>query len=410
MRLLKYICMIGILTSTNGFFIGSGFSDLDEFGLRNLLHFEHPEFGYRIIGLEAGVLNNSFTLSQYNQYSGAFLDNRAKDEILHSIPETGMWLNAGANLTGFDLIFRNFGFSVFGTGSYDLKIPKDVFDLALYGNQINRRYEADGLSRQSISFWGISASHNLRIKQRFQFGLAARYLSGISIFETLRSQGYLLTTPTYVASEGSLSYRLGRGGNGAGLDLIFSYDILPDLRTILALINLNTGMNWTKNPELGQFSFNLDSINWSRLQKEDFFTENDSRKATEPFRTALPFYLILGTSYRLCPSLRTGFILKQIFNESSTNRLPRLFGTLEFRGLRFLPLECGLSVGGSEGFGMYYSIGFIYRKFSWSYSVHDLGGFFLGAKGTTINFFFGYNLYPVLPNKPSTRQLPKPSK
>jgi hypothetical protein len=385
---------------------GNGLSYLGEFNFVNSTWEHHPKFAYRIIGVGAGVLNNSFTLSQYNRFSGTFLDDPAKEEILISIPRTGLWLNAGANLTGLDIFFNNFSFSMFGTGSVSTKIPKDVFDLALYGNALNRQYEVNDLAARTISYWAASLSYNLKIKRKIHLSGAIRYLGGIYLFETLESHGYLLTTPNFLVSEGKATYRLGNGGSGVGLDLILNYDFFSNLQTTLALFNLNSGINWTGNPENGYLNFALDSINWYRVQRGDFFQGNSTVISTTPFRTPLPFYIALGANYRINRILNGSLFLSQSFNESQlTTRAPMLSGIIELRGLRWLPIEVGASLGGKEGFGFGYSLGVIIKKFSGSFAIKDLGGFFLGAKGTTATFTFGYNLYPEIIHGPNALYL-----
>jgi hypothetical protein len=374
---------------------GNGLSYLDEFNFINSTWTHHPKFAYRIIGIGAGVLNNSFTLNQYNRFSGAFLDEPAKQEILSSIPTNGLWLNAGANLTGLDIFYNNFSFSLFGSGTASTKIPKDVFDLALYGNELNRQYEVDDLAARTLSFWAASLAYNLKIKSKIHLSGAIRYLGGIYLFETLESHGVLLTTPNFFVSEGKATYRWGKGGSGFGLDLMFNYDFSQKLQTTLALFNLNSGINWTGNPENGYRNFALDSINWSRLQRGDFFQGNSTILSTAPFRTPLPFYIALGANYQFNPFLKGGLFLSQSFNESRlTTRAPMLSSNIELSWLHWLPIEIGASLGGKEGFGFGYSLGVIIKKFSGSFAVKDLGGFFLGAKGTTATFTFGYNLYP----------------
>ena len=386
-----------ILTISCSLIYGNGLSYLDEFNFTYSNWVHHPKFAYRIIGVGAGVLNNSFTLNQYNRFSGAFLDEPAKLEILSSIPTNGLWLNAGATLTGLDIFFNNFGFSIFGNGTISTKIPKDVFDLALYGNELNRQYEVDDLAARTLSYWAASLSYNLKIKSKIHLAGAIRYLGGIYLFETLESHGYLLTTPNFFVSEGKATYRLGNGGSGFGLDLILNYDVSQKLQTTLALFNLNSGINWAGNSENGYLNFTLDSINWSQLQKGDFFQGNSTVTSIAPFRTPLPFYIALGANYQINPFLKGSLYLSQSFNESQlTTRAPMLSSNIELRWLRWLPIEVGASLGGKEGFGFGYSLGVIIKKFSGSFAIKDLGGFFLGAKGTTASFAFGYNLYPEI--------------
>lgn len=373
---------------------GNGLSYLDEFNIINSTWTHHPKFAYRIIGIGAGVLNNSFTLNQYNRFSGAFLDEPAKQEILSSIPTNGLWLNAGANLTGLDIFYNNFSFSLFGSGTASTKIPKDVFDLALYGNELNRQYEVNDLAARTLSYWTASLAYNLKIKSKINLSGAIRYLGGIYLFETLESHGFLLTTPNFTISEGYATYRWAKGGSGFGFDLICNYDFSQKLKTTLALFNLNSGINWAGNSENGYRNFALDSINWPRLQKGDFFQSNSTILSTVPFRTPLPFYIAFGADYQFYPFLKGSLFLSQSFNESHlTTRAPILSGNIELRWLSWLPMEVGASLGGKEVFGFGYSLGVIYKKFSGSFAVKDLGGLFLRAKGTSAAFTFGYNLY-----------------
>jgi hypothetical protein len=368
---------------------------------------ENSQFAYRIFSLNAGVYNNSFTLSQYNRFSGAFLSESTKGEILASIPSQGFRLQAGANLSGLDIVFNNFGLSIFLNGSLACRVPKDVFDLTLYGNQMNRRYEASDLKVRDILFFAPSISYYLGIKRRLNIGGRVRYLGGIYYFETLQTQGYLITTPSFLVSEGNATYRLGRGGSGIGFDLGIGYDFSCNLRATLALINLNSGINWTNNPECGTLNFALDSINFERIRRGDFFQKSSQVTQTAPFRTPLPFYINVGTCYQINPILISRFLLSQSFNESEiTRRAPMFTATVEFRGFCIrqfmLPIEIGASLGGKEGFGFGYSLGIIIKKFAGYFAVKDLGGLFLGAKGTTVFCTFGYNLNPPIKKKPDT--------
>lgn len=402
----KFILIIFSFSSM----LGDNLLNLKEFNFFNSNWQHHSKFAYRIFSVGAGVLNNSFTLSQYNRFSGSFLDDRAKNEILNSIPATGLWLNAGINLNGFDILLNNFGFSLYGTGSLTFRVPKDIFDLALYGNKLNRRYDADNLAVRTSSYLVAAISYHLVTKNKICVFGSVRYLNGIYHFETIEVRGYLFTTPSLLISEGNATYRLGRGGNGVGLDLNINYHFSSNLRLNIAVINLNSGINWADNPETGNRNFTLDSINWYRVRHGDFFQSSSTVISNASFRTPLPFYILFGSDYQINPVLKGKLLLSQSFNETALTARPPLFtANIEFLGLAVksfrLPIELEVSLGGREEFGVGYSLGVIFKKFSGTFAVKDLSGFFLSAKGSAASLTFGYNLYPEVIQKPYVLRL-----
>jgi hypothetical protein len=99
---------------------------------------ERPGFACRILGLEAEAGNNSFSIAQYNRYTGAFLGDSAKADILGSIPKSGLLLAGGAQAAGAEFGYGNFAASVRTAGSAEATLPRDAFDLALQGNELGR--------------------------------------------------------------------------------------------------------------------------------------------------------------------------------------------------------------------------------------------------------------------------------
>ncbi|MEO0093599.1 MAG: DUF5723 family protein [candidate division WOR-3 bacterium] len=398
MNYFKLLFLIQILSAMPSDFAPAYFS---EFNCPYAISEYQPKFAYRVIGFSAGLFNNSFTVQQYNRYSGTYLDNQAKVDILNSIPHQGFFFHGGANLEGLEIFLSRFSISILGCGFIGLEIPKDIFDLALFGNQLNRYYSAAGFKNRTLAYWSGAIAYNSQIPStNLAVGVRARYLAGIYYFETFETQGYLFTTPAFLVSEGEANYRRALGGNGFGCDLMLSYDFSPKLRTTLAFLNLNSGIKWTNNPQQGLYYFALDSLNWQRLRQGDFFYSNRTVTETVPFHTRLPFYLLLAADYQLGRSLIGSVLINQSFNESPLMRRAPIFATaIEFHGLAGnsfrIPIAIGISLGGKEKFGFSYRLGWVVKKFSGSLAFKDFGGCLFGAKGTTTIFTFGYNLTPA---------------
>jgi hypothetical protein len=69
--------------------------DALRFNPANLVLKDRPGFSFRLIGIDGTLLNNGFSISQYNKYVGAELDSIDKNNIVNSISKDGLGLHGG---------------------------------------------------------------------------------------------------------------------------------------------------------------------------------------------------------------------------------------------------------------------------------------------------------------------------
>jgi len=368
-----------------------------------------PRFEYQLLQARAGLDNNSFSGSQYNRYTGAFLDSAAKQNILSSVPEAGLRLNSDADLNGLAFTTGIFGLAVRGHAAASGTIPRDMIDLALNGNQLDRRYSASNLQGEAIAYSDVTLGFGVPLARGFETGIGLKYMRGIFVAQNTQVDGYLLTTPYVINSEVLAGYRWAHGGNGYGLDWGMTYEwgsggqgsevggqksfaVGRHLRVALALTNLNLGINWTTRPGAAVLKVNLDSVNLMQL------VDSHGAGATEfvqsqpgAFKTQLPFFVNLGAACEPAWGLTVGLsILEGSQNSALSSLMPAATVSAEYRGVRWLPLSAAVTAGGRDGFGLEAGLGLQCRGFELQAQIANQGGVALSARGLSAGLSISY--------------------
>ncbi|MCK4353559.1 hypothetical protein KAW65_09160, partial [candidate division WOR-3 bacterium] len=184
-------------------------------------------FSLRIITPSVNIFNNSFSLSDYNNYSsGKVLSDADKRKILSSIPDDGFQIIPNINIGALELAIKNFGFSVRGVACGKVTIPKEFFDLALFGNEINKNYSFTGLNEIGIAYMGVTFSYGQKCQIKdydVSFGSGFRFLRGFFVADASDASFDLVTSilpyERYaIIGDGTVHYRTARGGNGFAFD------------------------------------------------------------------------------------------------------------------------------------------------------------------------------------------------
>ena len=323
------------------------------------------------------------------------LTEEDKQNILSSLPD-GLAatridievMDLGASITTNKL--GGLGVAVVDHASGSLEIAKDFTRFFLYGlDSAGSRYNFDGTS-VTAAWWrefNISYAYQITLSSEWlrslSIGVGAKLLQGYGIFETqhysasvanqrVGANQYLLN-----AQFDYLTRRAGAdffnpdkhvdmsmfpepAGKGVGFDLGVSAQIKPGLRVAASITDIGN-IHWTKNlvKTDGRYSLAMD---------DPFKTENaDSlenavrgkNQAGDEFSSTLPTTLRIGVALESDESTILSFLpgkmllafdYTQGLNSSMGNVTePRFSLGMEYRGIPFLPLRTGLSMGGGEG-------------------------------------------------------------
>jgi len=322
---------------------------------------DNPRYSVTFVSAGAGVWNNSITKSMYDKYNGAHLSSADIEDILDHIPAGGLEIDADVSARAFSFSMNRFALSVGAEGESYMRADKTLLDLALRGNETNRRYslhDTDGAGA-AVGLVGFSWGQPVEVgfADAFAVGATFNFLYGIGyahadkVDATLQMREYDFD----LHAEYTLTHAL--GGLGWGLDIGAAAQLDPRWNVSLALTNVLGSVPWSRDVKKEGGLVHGDSLAASDL--EDAVTDSSWTLAPRPFSNKLPSVLRFGCSYRRSSSLTLTADYLQGFTDSQSARTtPSFRAGAEWTRLSWLPLRTGIAIGGREGFATALGLGF----------------------------------------------------
>jgi len=369
-------------------------TDAARFNPANLALKDRPRFSFRLIGIDGTLLNNGISVSLYNRYVGADLDSIDKNNIVNSISKDGLGFLANTGLGVIEFAAGPFALSIRGVGGIQTTLPREIFELVLFGNELGRTYNFGTLDAEGVSYASATASYGMPLTlagYESGIGMGFRYIQGFFIVRPESLSANLLTTEEAIIGNGNIVYRMATGGRGFGFDIGFVNKPAEKWTIGMALLNLFSSINWNKGSKEGWAEFKIDSLNIQRIDREDIVASDSDLRSIESFKSQLPFYLRLGGSYEFSEDLRIALDYTQASaNSPFSSKRPRFSFGLEYTRLSWLSLRSGLSFGGKEGSTFSCGMGHNIGGFGGNLGFQYTGGIFTGAKGLKMGIDIGY--------------------
>ncbi|MBU8932372.1 MAG: hypothetical protein KOO62_00045 [candidate division Zixibacteria bacterium] len=328
-----------------------------------------------IVGLGANVSNNSFSLDDYNNYTGAVLTNDDKDYLLDRIPDEGLTISADIEASAVSLSFGSFAFSLSGVGQADVSLGKDIIDLMLNGNTFGDTIDVAGSYSDAVGYVAAGVSYGLPIytwgSRQLTVGATAKYIRGLGMEEVVEIEGLMATHETGFAGEGHLIARTATGGSGYALDLGAAMQLSDSYTIGVRTKNVLSTISWNSGTEEHGYMFSFDTMTADNMD-EDYVVSDDYSNDITGFSTSLPAVMNVGIA-NTSGKLVWAVDWEQGFRRAAgASKKPRLAAGLEYSGLLSnLPLRTGFATGGSKTTAFSFGAGL------------NLGGFYIDAAAVT---------------------------
>jgi hypothetical protein len=311
---------------------------------------------FDLVGISTQVHNNSFSVNDYNRYTGAVLSEADKDYIMERIPASGLELDAQAGARAFSFWASPVAVSITSDAVAQGTLSRDAVELLLYGNADFPEVDLAGTDGSSFVTASIGLSYAQPVATiaggSLQAGGTVRYVKGIYAQEITEAQGHIETTAAGINGDAALVARTANNGTGVAADVGLLYDYGHGWRFGASVVNLIGSVNWRGQPEEYVVSFSVDSLTLLSADEETLIQSHDTTYAVAAFSTRLPSTLRLGASKVLASALWTMQWEQSLNSVTGTHTAPRLSGGAEFWLGRQIPLRAGLSLGGERGAGI----------------------------------------------------------
>ncbi|MEO0077656.1 MAG: DUF5723 family protein [candidate division WOR-3 bacterium] len=368
-----------------------------EFNPAQLAYPERTGMACRILGVAGEVWNNSFSMAQYKRYNGAFLDERAKAEIVGSIPPTGFRAAGRFDARAVEFGYGCLAASIRTTGTGGLTLPKDVFELVLYGNELGRTYRAEPLNAEAQVLLQAGVAGATAVGRALTVGAAVRYLRGTFCAELTEGSGYFLTTPEALIADGQVAYHTATGGSGWAFDAGATCQ-LGEWRISVAALDLSPGIRWCEGVEEWRLVFALDSVNAYQLVRGGGARADFGRQPRDGFTTYTPVQVNLGLGRRFgerangCITIRS---LTRLQPEARLSTTVRPAVAAELWPTHWLGTGAGLSYEHGRGVGLEISWTAVWRHLRLEAGLEDIAGPVMRARGAAARLSLYYTGLPA---------------
>lgn len=402
------LCLLFIVSISSGtsnyFYINPASLNLDS------------NYFYRINYLSANIkfTNNSLNLSQiYNNFiEDVEWDNTQKANLLNSIPAAGFSAILDTIVKPVELLTRIFSASVQYRDVVVVQAPKDLFDLVLYGNDLNRQYNISDFQFDRLKYFDFafgvcfplirpaneSNIISSRLIQQLNIGSRFHWLKGNFITRTDSSSGSVATTPDAIIGHLKLFQTTAYGGNNFAVDLGAITKLNKPITFGVTLLNFNTGFTWNKNTNYRIIDASIDSFSLEHYVEagilDSLYTKKDTTFSIANFKSELPVQFLIQATYQPINLLTIA--------TSYCHYLSECLFVCDFPHSWNLELHLNLSKSFTTAFSFTtnlhkeYIIGnyfhFIRRGIGLNLGIEQRNGYIKSAKGLGLNLYLSQNL------------------
>ncbi len=309
--------------------------------------------GYRrteleVFGLGADINNNSFSLSDYNRYTGAYLTDADKADILAKVPEQGLLLSADVQASAVSLSSGSFALTTSAVGLANVNLNRDLLELVLNGNTFGDTISVTGSYSDAVAYVSTGVSYGMALytagTRQLSVGATAKYIRGLAVEKIVELDGLAATFETGFEGEGRMIAQTATGGSGYALDLGAALKLSDSYTAGIRVKNFLSSLKWDKQTEEHSYIFSFDTVTIANADGDFVVSESDT-KPIASFSTDLPSLMTVGFA-KTSGSLLWAVDWEQGFRTAAgASTKPRLSLGLEWSGLPFLPVRAGYSTG-----------------------------------------------------------------
>jgi hypothetical protein len=351
-----------------------------------------------LVSFGVGFRNNSFSKRHYDLYNGAYLSETDKQDILASIPEDGLQADVDTEVQAIGISFGRFAITAAGFGVTDFTLSKDLVDLALNGNDLDRTYSINATAGEGWGASSVALSLGLPIAMpgfhEFAIGVSAKYLRGWVYGNIIEATSDVLTDIDGLHADGQLVLDKSLGGSGFGLDLGAAASLTRTWSLGVSVGNVTSNINWNKDNKRHTYTFRADSVSVEKIDSSDIdsvFIHSDSEEDIAAFSTSLPTVLRVGIARNGRMFSIAADMVQGLKTGPGIATKPRFSVGAELRLIPILPLRAGFATGGDRGFSPAAGFALDFGLFSWDFAVASREGI-SDSKGIQLAFNWMFRL------------------
>jgi hypothetical protein len=345
------------------------------------------------LSFSAGVVNNAFSVNYWNDNftKDHYLTESDKREILDRMSgdELRVHLNASTPLAG--LTYRQMGASLSLESAATVSVPRELFELALYGNQLNRSYKMDEFDGEQYTILNAAVGFAYEFKQEWipelYGGVTFHFYQGLALDKVENSSGELLVTDSLITGYTVMQRVHANRGDGVGFDLGGLAVLNDRWKAGISLRQIGARMAWSVD-ETQLVTWEADSagIVVDSLDDNDYleraFNSEDVTYSGGTAQSDIPMLINMDARYEASKivTMMGSFMIRTASSAQGESGV-ELGVASEIRPREWLPLYAGVSAGGTSGVRIGVGGGLRFKNYELSLGWTWDRGLFSSARG-----------------------------
>lgn len=230
-------------------------------------------------GISAGARNNAFSVNEWNDQIArdGYVSSEDKRVIIGNIPDDGLNVSGMVSAPVFGAVYRQAAFQLSHETAFDVTADKELFELALYGNQLNRGYKLEDLGGQQYSVFDAGLAVGYRFEQDYfkglYGGLGFHFYVGTFFDKITDATGELKATDSTLTGYGAIQRVHANHGDGIGFDLSLLAELNQKWSVGVAAKQVGGSINWVvEEARLDAFEIDSAGLIVDSLDDEDYIS------------------------------------------------------------------------------------------------------------------------------------------
>lgn len=263
-----------------------------------------PSFALILGGVTGHAATNGVNVGLYNKVSGAFLDDGLKHDVLAAIPADGLRLDAEGEGQALGISVGAFAITSHATGFGSAAVPRDLADLALNGNQLDRTYSFTGTEGNALGYGGVVVAAAIKLPagktlNAFTAGAAVEDILVAKHAMVMDATGSIATSSTSFTGSGLINARVGETGSGYAATFGLAAETHGGMRLGLSVSGLGR-VHFTKGTDYHN-TVSARTVGLDNATGSDLVMSHSDSTAAPAYDVSLPATVHAGLARRVGP-------------------------------------------------------------------------------------------------------------
>lgn len=345
------------------------------------------------LSFSAAAMNNAYSVSFWNDQIARdhYLTTADKRDIIDRLSgdELRVHANAAAPLAG--MTYKQMAAAVSVESAINARAPKELFELALYGNELNRAYELKDFEGESYTMFNIAAGFSYKFEQEWirelYGGIGFHFYQGIDYEKIVNADGELTVTDSLITGYTIVQRVHADYGDGVGFDIGGLAVFNDQWQLGISLRQLGTSISWDiQKSELKVWEADSAGIIIDSLDDNDYlervFKTEDAEIAGGTYSSDLPVLIGFDSRFKATEKIiLMGSMLIRTETSAQGDAGVEAGIATEISARPWLPLHAGFSGGGSPGWQLGIGGGLRFKNYEMTLGWTWNRGLFNAARG-----------------------------